>query len=229
MSERAPRLPRFVGRRTARHIALALASAAMVAIVYPNVPTDFILRRWNLATAYAALALLALSLAIGPWNLLRGRPNPVSQALRRDIGIWAGIMALVHSAIGSQIHMGGRFWQYFTYGPDEPHVLPIRIDAFGFANFTGLASTLILLLLLCISSDAALRRLGTPRWKRLQRWNYWAFGLMAMHAATFHVVEKRVVPVVLVFGGVVLAVALLQFAGYRQRRTASVGPGGGGR
>lgn len=192
----------------------------MVGVVYPNVPTDFILRRWNLATAYAALALLAGSLMIGPWNLLRGRPNPASQDLRRDIGIWAGIMGLVHSAVGSQIHMSGRFWRYFTYGPDEPHVLPFRVDAFGFANFTGLASTLILLLLLCVSNDAALRRLGTPRWKGLQRWNYWAFTLMALHAVAFLVMEKRVVPVVVVFAGVLLAVVGMQYAGYLQRRSA---------
>lgn len=35
-----------------------------------------------MATVYASMVLLALILMIGPWNLLRGRPNPVCGYLR---------------------------------------------------------------------------------------------------------------------------------------------------
>ena len=213
--------PGYVRRRVVRHILLCAATVAMVLFVYVNVPTDFILRKWNLATAYVALALLALSLLIGPWNVLRSRANPVSIDLRRDIGIWAGILAIVHSVVGLFIHRMGGPWTYFFYGPDEPHRVPWRTDLFGLANFTGLGSTVLLLMLLAISNDIALRRLGTPRWKSLQRWNYVAFVLMAVHAVAYQVLSKRVLPVVVVFAGVTLCVLVTQLAG-RRRRAATI-------
>lgn len=205
-------------RRIGRHLLLALASAAMLAIVYPNVPTDFILRRWNLATAYAALALLAATLLIGPWQRLRARPSPISQDLRRDVGIWAALMGVAHSIIGLGIHFGGKYWQYFLYGPEEPHEFPVRLDAIGLANYTGLGSTLLLLLLLAVSNDRALRRLGTERWKSVQRWNYAAFVLMAVHGAVYQLISNRVVPVVVVFAGVLTIVVGTQLAAFRRVR-----------
>ena len=190
----------------------------MVLFVYVNVPTDFILRRWSLATAYVSLAFLAIALLIGPWNVLRARANPVSIDLRRDVGIWAGILGIVHSVMGLFIHKMGGPARYFLYGPDEPHRVPWRTDLFGFANFTGLGSTVLLLMLLAISNDIALRRLGTQRWKSLQRWNYAAFVLMAVHAVAYQVLSKRVIPVVIVFAGVTLVVVATQIAGIVRRR-----------
>lgn len=212
--------PAYIRQRVQRHALLCAASVAMVLFVYVNVPTDFVLRKWNLATAYVSLAFFALSLLIGPWNVLRARANPVSIDLRRDIGIWAGLLAVVHSVIGLFIHRMGGPLRYFLYGPDEPHVVPWRTDTFGLANYTGLGATLLLLMLLAISNDVALRRLGTQRWKSLQRWNYAAFVLMAVHAVAYQVLSKRVVPVVLVFAGVTFVVVATQIAGIvRQRAT----------
>ena len=71
--------------------------------------------------------------------------------------------------------MRGRPWLYYIYGPREVHAFPLRHDLFGFSNYTGLCSALLLLLLLATSNDNSLRVLGTPRWKQLQRWNYFAF------------------------------------------------------
>ena len=210
-------------RRMGRHAALAAVTALLLGIVYAGVPTDFILRRWNLATAYVGLGLLALSLLIGPWNLWRAKPNPVSQDLRRDVGIWGALVSVAHTIIGLQIHMQGQWWLYFIWPAKETHRLPLRTDAFGFANYTGLASTLILLLLLALSNDLSLRRLGTRRWKALQQWNYAGFALMAVHGAVFQIMEKRVLPVVVVFAGAVLVVTATQLLG--RRRAVSPGEG----
>ena len=209
----------YWSRRIGRHGAIALVSAGMLGVVYVGVPTDFILRRWNLATAYVGLALIALSLLIGPWNVLRGRPNPLSQDLRRDVGIWAAIIGIAHTVIGLEIHMGGQSWLYFTYPPEESHLLPIRTDAFGFANFTGLGSTLVLILLLALSNDWSLRALGARRWKAVQRWNYAGFVLLTLHAVAFLIMEKRVLPVVVVFVGIIVAVLAAQALG-RKRSAA---------
>jgi len=124
-----------------------------------------VMSRLSIATAYPALFLSAMAVSFGPWNVLRGRPNPVSFDLRRDVGIWAGLMALVHTAIGLNVHLRGRPWLYFI---DQHH--RVRHDLFGFGNDTGLVAVLLFLLLLAISNDLSLRRLGTRKWKSLQRW-----------------------------------------------------------
>ena len=213
----------YWSRRLLRHTALATITVVLLGVVYAGVPTDFILRRWNLATAYVGLGLMALSLLIGPWNLLRGRANPVSQDVRRDVGIWAALLGVAHTLIGLQIHMIGQSrLVYFFFPAGEAHRLPIRSDGFGFANYTGLGSTLILLLLLALSNAVALRRLGTGRWKSLQRWNYAGFALMTLHAIAYQVMEKRVVPVIVVFAGVIVVVLATQLAG--RARHAAPGP-----
>lgn len=208
----------YWGRRVARHAALAVASVAMVAVVYAGAPTDFTLARWTLATAYAGLALLALTLLLGPWNVLHGRANPVSSDARRDIGIWAGVLGIAHTIIGLQIHMQGRWWQYFVYGPEQPRRIPLRHDAFGIANYTGLGATLVFVLLLSISNDWSLRRLGTARWKALQRWNYAGFALVAAHAAIYQITSKRALPAIVAFVLTLGIVVVTQLAGYRRRR-----------
>lgn len=190
----------------------------MCELVFRILSSDDFPRRWSLATAYTALALMALSLLLGPWSILRGRPSPVSTDVRRDIGIWAGVLGLVHSLIGLQVHQAGTFWRYFVYPADERHRLPIRTDAFGVANYAGLGSTLLLLLLLALSNDAALRRLGQAKWKFLQQFNYLAFGLMAVHSIIYQLLEKRAIPGIVVFGGTVSVVAVTQMAGFRRRR-----------
>lgn len=213
-------------RRLARHAALAILSGAVIAAVYAAVPAAFVLRKWNLATAYAGLLLGAATLLVGPWNVLRARPNPVSQDLRRDLGIWAALVGLAHTAVGLQVHMQGRWLQYFLWPPNRPHRLPIRTDAFGVANFTGLGATVVLLLLLALSNDLALRRLGTRRWKALQRGNYAGFVLVAVHAAVYQATQNRVLPAVVVFAAVVIVVGLTQLAGYRRLHAEDAGGGG---
>lgn len=124
-------------------------------------------------------------------NILRGRRNPVSSDLRRDMGIWAGLIGVLHAVVGQCVHLRGRPWLYYVYGPTEKHA-GLRHDAFGFANYTGALSTLLLTALFASSNDIALRALGTPRWKTLQRWNYAVFLLAGMHAFGYQLgVEKQ--------------------------------------
>jgi sulfoxide reductase heme-binding subunit YedZ len=171
-----------------------------------------------MATAYAGLIFFAVSLWLGPWNVLRMRPNPVSFDLRRDVGIWTGILAIVHTAIGLTVHLRGRMWMYFF---KRLHPLSMQDTQFGFANFTGLAAALLFLMLLAISNDFSLRTLKANRWKSLQRWTYVAFVLTAAHGIAYQLIEKRHVLWVLVFALVMSAVTAGQIFGYVriQRRT----------
>ncbi|WP_170223556.1 hypothetical protein [Nonomuraea turkmeniaca] len=60
--------------------------------------------QFTLASGYTATALLALTLLIGPANLLLRRRIPDSTSLARDAGIWAAITSLVHVIIGLKAH-----------------------------------------------------------------------------------------------------------------------------
>ncbi len=206
----------YWARRTRRHALLAFVSAASTAAQFQVLVAKDAIWRISMATAYTSLGLLAVSLLVGPWNVLRRRPNPVSTDLRRDIGIWAAACGLTHVAFGLQVHLRGKMLQYFLYPPEQRHRIPFRRDAFGFANYTGLGATLVLALLLALSNDLSLRALGPARWKSLQRWNYVGFALMLLHGAAYQVIEKRAALFVGVFGAVVLLVVSLQAAGYRR-------------
>ncbi len=202
----------YWGRRLRRHAlvgTLSLALAAGLALALPSPSRNW---RLSMGTAYAALVLLALTLSIGPWQVLRRRANPVTTDLRRDIGIWAGVLGLLHAVVGLFVHMKRRWW-YFVYPPDQPHRVPLRHDLFGTANWLGVAATLVLVLLLALSNDLSLRRLGTRRWKALQRWNYALGAGVALHAAAYQLVEKRMPPFPLVLAVVVVATVAVQLAG----------------
>lgn len=207
-------------RRLARHhLPIALGTAAILALTYVVVQSPNPVFRWSMATAYVGLALLGATLVTGPLNVLRRRPNPVSTDLRRDLGIWAGVLAVAHFLIGWQVHMKHRYL-YWLREVEGSNALRPRTDLFGFANYTGLAGVVIAVLLLALSNDYFLRTLGSDGWKRLQRWNYAFYGLVLLHGVAFQVIEKRKAPFVITLSILVLAAVLLQMLGYRRRRAA---------
>jgi len=208
--------PRWRGRLLPRiwrhHLPLLLLSFVSVAVLYQTRPYPDILSRASFASAYPALALLAATLLIGPWNVLRRTANPVSSDLRRDIGIWAGMLGILHAGVGQFVHLRGRPWLYYVYGPGEKHH-GMRHDLFGLANYTGALGTLLLIILLATSNDLSLRRFGTHTWKQLQRWNYAVFALVAVHSFAFQGVETQKVQWVITAAACVIAALALQIAG----------------
>jgi sulfoxide reductase heme-binding subunit YedZ len=113
--------------------------------------------------------------------------------VRRDTGIWVAILALCHISVSAFIHTDGwKLWGLFFWHAPGPHSLfPVRYDLFGLANYLGAAQASVLVLLLLISNNAALRRLGLRRWKALQRLSYAAAGLIALHGFAYQIVERR--------------------------------------
>lgn len=214
-----PKAARLVHRLWAHHLPLASVSALAVWLLYVTRPYRDTITRLSFATAYPALLLLALTLAIGPWNILRGQRMPVSSDWRRDAGIWAGILSLVHTAVGQNVHLRGRPWLYYVYAKREHHSFPVRHDWFGLANYTGAIGALLVLMLLATSSDYALRALGTPGWKQLQRWNYAAFALVGVHTLAYQRgVENQKLPFVVPAVVSLLIASLMQAAGFVLRR-----------
>ncbi len=215
-------MSRYWAQRIKRHFGLALLAFAIVSVAYTATPPPDVRHRASMATAYAGLAFLCLSLCLGPWKVLRRRANPVSFDLRRDSGIWAGVLAVVHTAVGLTVHLRGRMWMYFF---KSLHPLLLQNSQFGFANYTGLIAAILFCMLLALSNDASLRWLRSRRWKSLQRWSYVAFVLTAAHGVAYQLIEKRRLSWVVVFTGLMAGSVALQFSGFfrvrRERRLKS--------
>lgn len=201
---------RYWGTRIKRHIILAVCAAAGTALFYLATAPPDVRHRASMATAYSSILFLCATLSLGPWNTLLRRPNPVSFDLRRDLGIWAGLLALLHTGVGLTVHLRGRMWMYFL---KQRHPLKLQTGLFGSANDIGLLSALLFVMLLVISNDLSLRSLGLQRWKSLQRWTYVAVGLAIVHGILFQLVEKRHLPWVLVFAALSLFLIVVQLIG----------------
>ena len=218
-------LSRRLSQRLMRHhLPIGLAALGLGTLLYATRPYPDVITRLSFSSAYPALLLVAATLLVGPWKSLTGSRSAVSLDLRRDLGIWAGMASLFHAVIGNCEHLRGRPWLYYVYENwRDGHVMPIRYDWFGLGNHTGLIAALIILALLATSNDASLRKLGTPGWKQLQRWNYAGFALVAVHTFTYQLAVKT--PewgwIATAFAAIAAALAL-QVTGWRRRRAASL-------
>ncbi|KPV51244.1 hypothetical protein SE17_22335 [Kouleothrix aurantiaca] len=172
---------------------------------------SYLTQRFTVATGYVALGLLGLTLLIGPANLLLRRRNPVSSYLRRDVGTWTALFGVVHVIYGSLLHSGGQLsgiLNYFFVPDGSP-----RLNSFGLGNWTGLAATVIVVGLLALSSDFALRKLKARTWKNLQRLNYALFALVIAHAFFYGALLRTTSPFTLLLALSVIAVFAGQAVG----------------
>lgn len=203
------------GTRFRRQILLTAIAFMLVALVFVLLDAGRS-DRLSKATAYVGLLYLAITLIIGPLNVLRAAPNPPSTFLRRDFGIIAGILALLHTFLGLQVHMRGDFAQYFFYR--TPAGLgTMRFDVFGITNYLGLVAALIILVLFCISNNLSIRKIGSNRWKRIQRWNYIGAVFVVVHGLLYQVIEQRRLGFIAYVLGVGAIAATVQFLGFRRR------------
>lgn len=148
-----------------------------------NAALPRIVQQFTVATGYLGVGFLALTLVLGPASLLLRRRNPVSSYLRRDVGIWTAIFIFVHVASAVLMHVshGSELLAsllHFFVAEDGS----LMTNSFGLGNWTGLAATVMAVVLLVTSNDAALRRLKARPWKWLQRLNYAVFALVLAHA-----------------------------------------------
>ncbi len=178
------------------------------------------LRQLTFATGYVAVGYLALTLLVGPANLLLRRRTPVSNYLGRDIGTWAAVTSAAHVIVGLLVHGGGRLSDVLHYfiGPDGA----LLTNSFGLANWTGFAATIIVLGLFAISSDAALGRLKAGPWKRLQRLNYALFAFVMLHSFFYGAFLRAASPFTILLVASATAVVVGQALGVRRWRLRSV-------
>ena len=207
------------------HLPLAIASAVLLVLFVAGIDSASLAYRWSMATAYVSMGWLVVTLMIGPFNVWRGRRNPFSTDLRRDVAIWAGLIALLHTGVGLQVHMGSML-KYFFRALDGPDAWKLRGDLFGFANYTGMVAALLVLFLLAISNDWSVRLLRGSRWKSLQRLTYVMVLLTIFHGIAYQVLEKRAVAFVWALGLLLAILLLTQAVGmvaFRRRKSDSHG------
>ncbi len=180
-----------LSKRSRRHGLLLLGLGTLAAVVWfagePATARD----RLSLLTAWLCFALLGAALSIGPWQALRTGQPVLNQLLRRDLGIWAALTGLAHLVVATGVVMQAAYFRaYITGPPDSP--LP------GWAGWIGTLSIvagyvvgLMFLMLLTLSNQWSLARLGPARWKRLQGAAVVALFLTIAHGVVFQVIEGR--------------------------------------
>jgi sulfoxide reductase heme-binding subunit YedZ len=115
----------------------------------------------------AALILLVASLACTPLKTITGWTWPIR--IRKELGLLAFFYALLHVSAYSGLD------QSFDVRAILADVIKRKFIFFGFAAFV------LLIPLAATSTQAAVRRLGFRRWKRIHRLAYLAASLGALH------------------------------------------------
>lgn len=222
-----------LGRASRRHL-LAFLLAVFLVLVFGVVHENWSpMHRWNKATADASLVLLTITMAIGPaarlWPSLRRLI-----VLRRELGIYAVLLALVHTLI---ILEGWVVWDLaalvgFAFHPELGGYVMVQ-HGFGLANLIGILALGYGLVLAATSSDRAVRLLGGPVWKFVQSGAYVLWALVVVHTAyflfmhclDFHRPLPSPNPLRWPFVGIVILVLLLRVAAsvrtWRQKQESS--------
>ncbi len=199
---------KFGKERLITQVSLAVFSLIVGGLAAIYRPTSDFSEVITIGTGYAGILLIALTLIIGTINLFRKRRNPVNLDIRRDIGIWAGINIIIHSIFGFQVFQNAQLLLYFLNKDGG-----IRTDTFGWSNYVGLISFLLLLPVLFTSNQLSLKYLKGKRWKNLQRLAYGVFGLGVIHTIGYQLYNVRDTGFGLAVAGIVLAVLVAQAVG----------------
>ena len=167
-----------------RHLIIILLASLSVHLIEQSSNWNE-MHSWNRATGDTSLLMIACAVAIGPLTKIFPKFRLIVP-WRRELGIYAVILALIHIAI---IIVGWVKWDLFNlfgFIPDpslEGYVMTNR--GFGIANLLGLVAILYGLLLAFSSNDLSQKFLGGSAWKFLQQIVYIFWTLILLHTAYF--------------------------------------------
>ena len=214
--------PGFAARTWRRHI-LAICLAGILVALFSQFHGQWsAMHKWNRAIGDASMVLVALSFSLGPLARIF---RPVSRiiSIRREMGIYACILAIAHTAV---ILVGWVEFDLmrlfgFEWHPDLQAYVMFQ-HGFGLANAIGVVALVLVLMLAITSSDFAMRRLGSAGWKFIQMGVLPLWWLTIAHVAYFlfahflgfHRETPEPNPLQLPFAGLVLAVLALRIAAY---------------
>lgn len=108
----------------------------------------------------------------------------------------------------------GNIFLYFFKAVDGDESFQFRGDLFGSANYTGLITGAILLVLLLISNDVSMKLLRLGKWKKIQQFSYFLFIFTLVHGIMYQVIEKRSLVFVLIFAVLMIVPIIIQMKGF---------------
>jgi len=204
------------------HLVLVALTAASFGMAAFYGSTDGIADRLSIVSAYLCMVLLGCALFIGSARAIStGRPG-LNMYVRRDIGIWAALVGLVHFFLANALAMNTAYLDLYVKLSAVPPSAEFRSQLYMWGTILGFLVAVLFFLLLGLSSDRMLRWVGTRWWKRLQRTSYLAFIFTALHAFAFQVLESRQGFLVGVVSFVCVVILVAQFAGVAAVRRRSM-------
>lgn len=199
-------------------LAITVAACVLIHFYSPYADLIYVL---TLGCGYLSLLLVVVTLLIGPFKLLHQKRNPVNLNSRRDIGIWAGITGCIHVVCILIARVRGSVIYLFLKPKAKGTGYDLLVTPQGISNNLGLVATLIIIFLLLLSNDYALRSFKGNRWKFLQRFNYGLVVLVFFHTAIYQRLGSRepffIIPT---FASAIITIGIqiLGFVLMRQRR-----------
>ena len=204
---------RPVDERARRHFILLLLVAGSLSIVIFAGDVASITDRVSFLSAYQFSIFFAAALLIGPVRTIRTGRTALNDYLRRDIGIWTGIIGVLHVYAGTRQSMTPVYFAAYVESAYDAYEVMLREQLFFWGTIIGFVILLVVLLLMTLSNDRSQRKLGKRWWKRLQRCSYLIAFLTVAHALAFQYLEARGAAFIVFFGLLAIGVAGAQITG----------------
>jgi sulfoxide reductase heme-binding subunit YedZ len=145
---------------------LATLTLSLLSVWYLVVERgSFSARIANKAAGDMAVLLLGIVLLIGPLSRFYDRFDRWL-TYRKNLGLWAFVMAVIHTYLSLFVITNGNWLRYFT--------------TFRPAPIAGLASMLVLSFLFYYSFDRLIGKLNRKSWWKMQNWGVKIAALLAV-------------------------------------------------
>jgi sulfoxide reductase heme-binding subunit YedZ len=143
------------------------------------------MHRWNRAIGDMSLVLVALAMALGPMARLWRRFTRYLP-YRRELGVYAIVLALVHAIIilFGWVTLDLMRLFGFEFHPGLQEYVMVN-QGFALANLIGLIALIYGIVLAITSNDLSQRLLGSGVWKYIQQGTYILWWLSVTHIAYF--------------------------------------------
>lgn len=166
-----------------RHLLVGALSGFMIYLFLLSRAEWDPMHAWNRAYADASLVLLVATMLIGPLSRIHKKFSRFLP-LRRELGIWCAITALLHVYI---LFDGWFLWEpiRLIIGVNQATGQLTFDPGFTLANLVGVVGLVYVLLLAVISNNKAIQILGKKGWDYLQQKSGTLYILVILHTAFF--------------------------------------------
>jgi DMSO/TMAO reductase YedYZ heme-binding membrane subunit len=207
-----------VANRWRNHVVLAALSLLAFFVARSGSPADSALDHLSIASAWLCVGFMAAALLFGPYLRATADRRVVNNYVRRDIGMWSALAGLVHFVVAIDVSMSPAYLSVYVQVLDTAISLEWRDRLFAWGSIVGTLAGVLLVILLAISNDKLLGRLGQKNWKRVQGLAYPAFLLTAVHGFAFQLLESRRAGVIILLAALCLLVIFSRLASRSKAR-----------